>query len=225
MAGKRGVDALAVFLLCAIFATAPVGAANAAEDGGKLFFLSPAVSGYFPTSSKTRDAFGSSWWSIGVTLNMETLVDGFAAGGFSFSPWFGLYHADKNDNDAWVVPVGLQVRWGLSGSGSVRPYAGVGVAGYGIRFEDRDAGVDTGWRGAWGGRFLLGMDVTRWFNVEAAYNFISEVKDYDLSGFSLQGKFKMYISRPKSRGSAPNPVRGPGPLNPIIKTKNFISWK
>jgi hypothetical protein len=159
----------------------------------KLFFLSPGVNGYFPTDSKTRDAFGDAWWSLGVSLNLESLTGGFEAAGFNLTPYFGLYYGEKDDNDAWIIPVGLQARWNFSDAGILRPYAGIGLAGYGIRFEDRAAGVDTGWRGAWGGRLMLGMDITRWFNIEAAYNFISDVKDYDLSGFSVQGKFKIYF--------------------------------
>jgi hypothetical protein len=172
------------------FAAAPVGAA---EDGKKLFFLSPTAGGYFPTDSKTREAFGSAWWGVGVTLNAETLFGGFDAAGISFGPYFGLYHGENQDNDAWIIPLGLQARWNLSEQGGIRPYASVGVAGYGIKIEDRPAGVDTGWKGAFGGRFMLGMDITRWFNVEAAYNIVSEVKDYDLSGFSIQGKFRIYF--------------------------------
>jgi outer membrane protein W len=125
---------------------------------------------------------------------METLIGGAEeVAGFSFVPYFGLYHGEKRDNDAWIIPIGIQARWSLSEHGSLRPYVGIGIAGYGIKFEDRSAGVDTGWRSAFGGRFTLGMDITRWFNVEAAYNIVSEVKDYDLSGFSLQGKFRIYF--------------------------------
>jgi hypothetical protein len=193
MAGRKGIWLGIILLYAMFFTTLP---ARAAEDGKKLFFLSPTAGGYFPTDSKTRDAFGSAWWGVGVALNMETLFDGgggFDAAGLSFTPYFGLYHGDRDDNDAWILPLGIQARWNLSAQGSVRPYAGIGIAGYGIKFEDRPAGVDTGWKGAFGGRFMLGMDISRWFNVEAAYNVISEVKDYNLSGFSIQGKFKIYF--------------------------------
>jgi hypothetical protein len=124
---------------------------------------------------------------------MEALTGGIEAAGLRFTPYFGLYHGEKHDNDAWIVPLGIQARWGLSEHGSLRSYAGVGVSAYGIKFDDRSAGVDTGWKSAFGGRFMLGMDITRWFNVEAAYYIVSDVKDYDLSGFSLQGKFKIYF--------------------------------
>ncbi|MDR2180697.1 MAG: hypothetical protein LBP21_10345 [Synergistaceae bacterium] len=164
-----------------------------AEGGKKLFFLSPVITGYFPTDSSVESAFGSSWWGIGVSLNMETLTGGVEAAGLRLAPYFGLYHGEKHDNDAWIIPIGIQGRWGLSEHGSLRSYAGIGVAGYAIKLDDRSAGIDTGWKSAFGGRVMLGVDITRWFNVEAAYNIVSDVKDYDLSGFSLQGKLKIYF--------------------------------
>jgi hypothetical protein len=190
MAGKRGAHTGIALLCMAFFITTLAGAA---EGGEKLFFLSPALTGYFPTGSRVQNAFGSSWLGVGVALNMEALTGGVEAAGLHFVPYFGLYHGEKHDNDAWIIPIGIQARWGLTEQGNLRPYAGIGIAGYGINFEDRSAGVDTGWKSAFGGRFMLGMDVTRWFNVEAAYNIVSDVKGYDLSGFSIQGKFKIYF--------------------------------
>jgi hypothetical protein len=189
MTGKRSAGM--ALLLCAVFLMTT--SAEGSEDGKKLFFLSPALTGYFPTGSSAQSAFGSSWWGVGVTLNMETLTGGVDAAGLRFIPYFGFYHGERHDNDAWIIPIGIQARWGLSEHGSMKSYAGVGVAAYGVKFEDRTAGVDTGWKSAFGGRFMLGMDITRWFNVEAAYNIVSDVKGYDLSGFSLQGKFKIYF--------------------------------
>jgi hypothetical protein len=179
-------------LLClsAVFAKE----AFAAE--GRLFFLSPTVSWYFPTDGKTKDAFGDSWSGWGVAVNLEALgwgLSGLEAAGLEFHPYLNYFHADKGGNDAHIIPLGLDARWNFGRWGVVSPYVGLGIAGYGIRFEDRDAGVDTGWRSAFGGRLMFGADITRWFNIQAAYNVISDVKGYDLSGFSLQGKFKIYF--------------------------------
>lgn len=187
---KKG-PALLFFLYMTGFVMAMTDMARAAED--KPFILSPTVGWYFPTSSKTREAFGDSWGGIGVTLNMEAFNWSPGVGNFSIAPYFGLYYTDHNDNDAYVIPVGLEARWNLTESGILKPYVGLGAAVYGVKFEDRDAGVDTGWRGAWGGRVMVGADITKWFNVQAAYNLVSDVKDYDLSGFSIQGKFKIYF--------------------------------
>jgi hypothetical protein len=86
--------------------------AESAEDDKKLFFLSPALTGYFPTNSSAKNAFGSSWWGVGVSLNMETLTGGVDAVGLRLSPYFGLYHGEKHGNDAWIIPVGIQARLG-----------------------------------------------------------------------------------------------------------------
>jgi hypothetical protein len=191
MTGKRGIRAGALSFLCALFFMAAC--SEAAEDNKRLFFLSPTISGYIPVGSRARDAFGSSWWGLGVSLNMEALLGEADAANFSVSPYFGLYHGGKSGSDAWIIPVGVQVSWRLYAQGSLRPYAGIGVAGYGIKLEEPAAGADTGWKGAFGGRLVLGTDITRWFNVEAAYNVVSDVEGYDFSGFSLQGKLKIYF--------------------------------
>jgi hypothetical protein len=171
-------------------------AETAFAAGDKLFFLSPTVGWYFPTDSKTRSAFGNSWGSFGVAVNLEALgwdLFSWEAAGVKLSPYLQYFHADKGGNDAHIIPVGLDARWDFAQLGIVSPYVGLGVAAYGVRFEDREAGIDTGWRSAFGGHLLFGADITRWFNIEAAYNLISDVKGYDLSGFSLQGKFKIYF--------------------------------
>jgi hypothetical protein len=165
-------------------------------EADKLFFLSPTIGWYFPTNGKTKNAFGDSWTSWGIALNLEALGGGIAdweIAGLRLQPYFNYFHTEKGDNDAYVIPVGLDARWDLGKWGVVSPYVGLGVAGYGIRFEDRGAGVDTGWRGAFGGRLMFGADITRWFNIQAAYNMISDVEGYDLSGFSVQGKLKIYF--------------------------------
>jgi hypothetical protein len=179
----------AAFCLAAVFAQAAF-----AED--KLFFLSPTAGWYFPTAGKTKDAFGDSWGGLGVTVNLEAFGWGasdWEETGFKLQPYFGYFHADKGNNDAHIIPLGLEARWNLGQWSVFSPYVGLGVAGYGVKFEDRAAGVDTGWRSAFGGRLMLGADVTRWFNIQAAYNLISDVEGYDFSGFSLRGKLKIYF--------------------------------
>ncbi|MDR2175995.1 MAG: hypothetical protein LBO82_08705 [Synergistaceae bacterium] len=190
---KISVVLLCLLCLPLVFAEAAFAAEN---KGDSLFFLSPTYGWYFPASGKTKDAFGDSWGGWGIAVNLEALgwgTSGWEVAGLSLRPYFGYFHADKGDNDAHIIPVGIDARWDLMQLGVVSPYVGVGVAGYGIRFEDREAGVDTGWRGAFGGRLMFGADITRWFNIQAAYNLISDVEGYNLSGFSLQGKLKIYF--------------------------------
>ncbi len=191
---RRSACLLIAALLCAACLIA--GSAGAARaDDAKLFFLSPTYAWYFPTSSKAKNAFGSTWEGFGVTLNMETFgwTNTLRAGDFRLHPYFGYFHASEGPNDAYVIPVGLEGRWHLDQTGPVQPYIGLGVAGYAVSFEDKAADIDTGWRGAFGGRVMIGADITKWFNLQASYNLISEVKGYDLSGFAVQAKVNLYF--------------------------------
>ena len=166
-----------------------------ADDGSSLFFLSPTYDWYFPADGQARDAFGSTWAGWGFALN-NTEAFGwskFGLGDIALRPYVGYLHADEGNNDAEMVPIGIEARWGMPGNDFFKPYVGLGLSGYGIKFEDLDAGINTGWRGAYGGRFLLGVDISKWFNFQAAYSVVSDVEGYDLSGFSLQGKLKIYF--------------------------------
>lgn len=181
---RKNVFSVAIALVLAVCLVLAWEKTCAAE---KLFILSPTYSGYFPSSGKTKDAFGSSWTGFGVALNLESL--GINTSVWGFHPYSGYFHADEGDNDAHIIPLGLEYRRGLSEN----IYFGIGASVNAVKFEVRDKGIDTGWRGAVGARLGLGMNVTKWFNIHAAYNFMSEVKDYDFSGFSIQGKVNFYF--------------------------------
>lgn len=183
MRKKNALVALAILLLTVGFVVVETRPGYAE----KLFLLSPTVSGYFPTSGKTKDAFGSSWTGFGVALNLESL--GWNTSGWNLHPYTGYFHADEGNNDAHIIPLGLEFRKGLSEN----VYLGFGASVNAVKFEVRNRGIDTGWRGAVGARLGIGMNITRWLNVNAAYNFMSEVKDYDFSGFSVQGKINLYF--------------------------------
>lgn len=185
---------LLTLLFCgACLFAGPTGSARA--DDASLFFLSPSYSLYFPSSGKVKSAFGSSWEGFGIVLNMESFgwTSKLRAGDFALHPYFGYYHSSEGANEATIIPIGLEARWGLDETGPMKPYFGIGLAGYGVSFEDKGAGVDTGWRGAFGGRIMVGADITKWFNLQASYNLISDVKGYDLSGFGVQAKVNLYF--------------------------------
>ena len=185
-----------LFLWCYISCTFWSFDRAAWADDKKLFFLSPTIDWYFPTSGKVRDAFGSAWMGFGVSLNMEAFgwqESSLKIGGVKFFPYMGYFHADEGDNDAYIIPLGLETRWTLREQDDMRFYLGLGLSGYGVKFDDRSAGVDSGWKAAFGGRVLLGMDVTRWLNIHAAYNAITDVSGYDFGGFSAGAKIKIYF--------------------------------
>ena len=171
---------------------------NASENKRekKPFFLSPNVGWYFPSSGKVKDAFGDSWGGLGVGINPEAFgwkqkdPEGRK---MRLSPYFGYYNAEKGDNEAHIIPLGIEARWALKEWEDVRTYLGLGVAGYGVKFEDRAAGIDTGWKAAGGGRIMLQADISHWLTLEASYNAISDVEGYNFGGFSIGAEIKIYF--------------------------------
>lgn len=192
---KRFTFVVAVFFCCCVLLSVGERLALASD---KPFLLSPVVGWYFPTDGKTKDAFGDNWFSIGVTLNFEALgwkKSSINSGNVKLYPFFGYIHASEGNNAAHIVPIGLEARWNLAREedATIKPYWGLGAALYGVKFHDRDAGVESNWRGTFGGRLMAGTDITKWFNIEAAYHLISDVKGYDFSGFSVRGKVTFWF--------------------------------
>ena len=191
---KLACLSLAVLLTFACMLACSPGAARA-DDDASLFFLSPSYSWYMPTSGKVKDAFGSTWDGFGVVLNLESFAwtNMLRAGDFRLHPYFGYYRSTANGNEATLIPIGLEGRWSLAGTEHFRPYFGLGLSGYAVNLEDNSRGVDSGWRAAFGGRVMVGADLTRWFNLQASYNVVSDVKGYDLGGFGILAKINFYF--------------------------------
>lgn len=162
----------------------------------KPFFLSPNASWFFPSSGKVKDAFGDSWGGLGVGINPEAFgwkQNDPEGGKMQLSPYFGYFSAEKGDNDAHIIPLGIEARWALKEWDSVKTYLGLGLAGYAVKFEDRAAGIDTGWKAAGGGRVMLQADISKWLTLEASYNAISSVEGYNFGGFSIGAEISFYF--------------------------------
>ena len=163
-----------------------------------LFFLSPSFGLYFPTSGKTKDAFGDSWSAFGVSLNLGALTGKslvVRTGSVELRPFFGYISGEEGDNDIKIIPIGLESRWHLYTNDTVRLYTGVGFSLSLMKFDIPESNIDTSWRGALGGRIMLGADVTKWLNLQAAYNLInvSRVEGYNFNGFSLRARINLYF--------------------------------
>ncbi|MBP8784438.1 MAG: hypothetical protein KBH12_03080 [Synergistaceae bacterium] len=164
----------------------------------RLFFLSPSFGWYFPTDGKTKDAFGDSWSAFGVSLNLGALTGKslvVRTGNVELRPFFGYISGEQGDNDVKIIPIGLESRWNLYSNDTVRFYTGLGVSMNLMKFDIADSNIDTSWRGAIGGRVMIGADVTKWLNLQAAYNLInvSRVEGYNFNGFSLRARINLYF--------------------------------
>jgi hypothetical protein len=94
----------------------------------------------------------------------------------------------------------LETRWLLSDNEKFQPYAGLGLSISITKFEDRDAGVETGWKVAPGGCVIQGADINKWPNLYASYNLMSDVEGYNFSGF-LSGRKYRFISESGFQGN------------------------
>ena len=195
---KKKIFLTLLFFVVSAVSFFPVTAsANEEKREKKLFFLSPSAEWYFPSSQKVQDAFGNSWGGLGVDINPEAFGWGRKrpdqkVGEMRFSPYFGYFNADNGDNEAHIVPVGIDARWMLKEWGSTKVYAGVGLAGYGVKFKDWEANIDTGWKAAGGGRILFEID-GKWLTFHTSYNAVSDVEGYNFGGFTIGAKIKFYF--------------------------------
>jgi hypothetical protein len=189
-----------LFVWLCMFSFCPSAAFAEKEDEGsppkKPFFLSPEANVYLPTNSKTKDVFGSNWSGIGVGINPEAFgwdEPDFKLGGITLSPYFAYYNTEKRGNDAHIIPIGVETRWLLGDNEKFQPYAGLGLSISVIKFEDKDAGIKTGWKTAPGARVVLGADINKWLNLRASYNFMGSVEGYNFSGFSIGAEISFYF--------------------------------
>ena len=162
------------------------------------FYVSPSLIGYFPTSGKTKCAFGDSWWGVGVTINpqafgIDNVLEEF--GNAELYPFLAYYHGEKGNNEAHIIPLGVDARWRLfrDRSDDFRPYAGIGAFIAGVKFNICPLNYDCGWKGTFGGRAFIGFDLSSWFNLQASYNWMSDVGGFDFSGFEIRGTFNFYM--------------------------------
>ena len=75
------------------------------------FRIGPELNYFLPSSSKTRDRFGSSWFGVGVGFGS---VRRTAAHGELGAEVF-LLNNSQDDADAWIVPVGVAYRHPIGG--------------------------------------------------------------------------------------------------------------
>jgi outer membrane protein W len=117
----------------------------------------------------------------------------FKLGGIALSPFFGYYNSEKRGNNAHIIPIGMEALWELGDDKNFRPYAGLGLSLSAVKFEDRDAGVKTGWKAVLGGRIVLGADINKWLNIQASYSLMSDIAGYNFSGFSIGAGITFYF--------------------------------
>ncbi|MBC7807633.1 MAG: hypothetical protein H7145_15980 [Akkermansiaceae bacterium] len=149
----------------------------------------PQIGFFFPTSGRTRDAFGETWVNYGIgfqPLDLQTRRGSATLDIAAFS-------ARRSGARAFVVPISLIYKIALGGGRDVEgetdrginPYTGFSLGLYLTDLRADRYNVSSGWQGGFGGSALFGVTYQRSIFVEARYHLISELKTFDLSGLNL----------------------------------------
>jgi hypothetical protein len=138
---------------------------------------------YFPSSSKTKQAFGSRFTSFGPGLGTKQIFRR------RVSPDLDFMREDKNGNDSTVVFAGAKVLMPFGGDvapdtiGCV-PYYGFGVN---LTYADIDAptfGVNDSGFGV-GASAIVGASFGPHFFVEGRYRAMTSAADFNFSGAQI----------------------------------------
>jgi hypothetical protein len=153
------------------------------ENKGRKGGFGPEVGIYLPVSNKTRNAFGSAWYSVG-----------FGIGRVPRPSRSGQFQADlrlfgvsrSSGRDVIMMPLNLNYRRAL-GTKDVEnaPYVGAGLSLVGHQLHSDPNNVRSRFQGTAGVNFFAGVNFsdrgyfqTRWFQ-------LAPTRGYDLSGLSL----------------------------------------
>ena len=133
------------------------------DDHKSRFRIGPTIGFFLPSDSKTRDRFGSSWFSLGLGLGPVSGVTNRGAIGFDIN----LLYQKHDDNHALIVPIGVGYRVALVNTTNADgtkvktvPYAGLTADYYLVNFKSNPENVN-GTFGAGGGSAILGVKLQR----------------------------------------------------------------
>ncbi len=165
------------FLLAATLLPAP----NAQAQRTPRFGIDGGL--FFPSSSKTKAIFGSSFKSIGPGFGQVQVSQR------KFYPDFDFLREDKGDNSATVVFAGAKILIPLgapavSGATGFAPYSGFGVNLTYADIDAPDAGIEDKGFGA-GASAILGASFGQRFFTEARYRITSSAADFNFSGAQI----------------------------------------
>jgi len=139
---------------------------------------------FFPTSSKTKDIFGSNFKSIGPGFGSAQVLRR------RITPDFDLMRQERGGNRATIIFAGAKIliplgRAPLSAeTAGFAPYSGAGVNLSYADIRAPDAGVDDKGFGA-GVSAIVGASLGQTFFGEARYRIASSAADFNFSGAQL----------------------------------------
>jgi hypothetical protein len=168
-------------------ATAPPQSSIPQPSSGRKYelLLGPQADVYFPTSSKTQDAYGSSWTSISVGIGSAYQANPQG----SISPFLTILYNTHDSNRAFLLPVGVGYEKSLSSS-PTSGYYGIDAVLLAADQLAPSYGVHSGFRYGGGVRPLVGYEFGRNAYVQGSYLFASSIKSFDFSGATIEAGFR-----------------------------------
>ncbi len=150
------------------------------------FRFGPAVGVFLPSSNKTRDRFGSTWYSIGIGLGAINPVS--TKGNLAVD--LNLFYHGRDSNHAFFIPLGVGYRIALApGTGTI-PYAGVSVDANFADITSNPDNVHNSFTVGAGASEFVGVNFGDSAFLEARYYEFSRVSGFDLSGLSVDAGYR-----------------------------------
>ena len=150
------------------------------------FRIGPELGVYLPTSSKTRDQFGSTWVTLGLGLGSIGQITSKGQTSFDLQ----ILYQTKDDNHVFLAPLGVGYRTAISQNGPETTYVGITADLYLADLRSADYNVHSGIRTGGGGSVLLGENFGDSGYLEARYLYVSGIKGFDLSGLNLTAGYR-----------------------------------
>jgi len=166
-------------------ATPPPSTTATSSSSKFELLIGPEASVYFPTSSKAQDAYGDSWSSIGFGIGSAYQANSRG----SISPFLTILYNTHDGNRAFVLPFGVGYSRALT-NGPTSAYYGIDAAVVAADQRAVSYGVHSGFSYGAGLRPLIGYEFGKHAYVQGSYLFATEIKNFDLSGASLEAGYR-----------------------------------
>ena len=161
----------------------PPPAKNSDDDGdsGHISF-GPEIGLYIPTDSKTRSAFGGTWFSVG--LGLGEIRKASQSGRFQAD--FGLFGTSHSGgHQVYMAPLGVSYIRALNDNENSAPYVGASADIVLTQIRSDPDGIVSRIRGTGGGSVFIGEAINKKSYVQARYFLMGDVRGYNLSGVNL----------------------------------------
>jgi hypothetical protein len=150
------------------------------------FTFGPDLGLYLPTKNLVKDRFGDNWFSLGIGFGQYETAPMAGRIGFNLS----FFTNKHNSNTAFLIPIGVQYRKGLTQGKSATPY--VGAEGDLVISDIHSATDNVKWgvRTSAGASAFAGVDFGTSARLEVQYRGFTDIAGYDFSGTNLVAGFR-----------------------------------